>query len=146
MASDTTAPASPNKAQAEFDKYARRREAQAAGASGAFPDDGLTWAAPLGVGMVQLGGPQVGGAVRDAERAAGGLAESLGTTVRLGVDLLNAALVSGVKILGGFTGAREAHHECGCGCGCEPNCCEPDCCGCDCCGCDCCRPGVGSCC
>jgi hypothetical protein len=91
--------------------------------------------------MVHLGGPQLGGAVRDAERAAGGLAESLGTTARLGVDLLNAVLVSGVKILGGFTGAQAARHECGCESCCESECCEPDCCGCDCC-----HPGVGSCC
>lgn len=162
MASDTTAPATPdkatpdkatpdkappNKAQAEFDRYARRREAQAAGAFRHFPDDGLSWNVPLGVGMapIRLGGPEVGEAVHDVERAAGGLAESLGTTVRLGVDLLNAALFNSVKILGGFTGAYGAQQECGCDSCCD-SCCEPDCCAPDCCGCDCCHPGVGSCC
>ena len=151
MATDTTTgdtpaptptPAAPNKAQAEFDKYARRRDAQA---GGPFPGDGLSWNVPLGAGMahVNLGGPQAGQAVRDVERAAGNVADGLGTTVRLGVDLLNAALFNGVKILGGFTGAYGAQHGHGCGCDscCEPECGEPDCCGCDPC-----HPGVGSCC
>jgi hypothetical protein len=144
MATDTTTPSAPNKAQAEFDKYARRRDAQAAG-FGPFPGDGLSWNVPLGVGMApaDLDGPRLGGAVRDIEKAAGGVAESLGTTVRLGVDLLNAALFSGVKILGGFTGAYGGQYEHGCGC---ESCCEPECCEPDCCGCGCCRPGVGSCC
>ena len=140
MASDTTTPSSdaPTKAQAEFDRYARRR------AEG-FRDD-LSWNVPLGVGMahVRLGGPGTGDTVRDVERAAGSVAEGLGTTVRLGVDLLNAALANSVKILGGFTGAYGAQQ--GYGCGCEPSCCEPECCEPDCCGCECCSPGVGSCC
>ena len=137
------APAAPNKAQEEFDKYARRRDAQASGGGGPFPGDGLSWNVPLGVGMVNLGGPQANRAVRDVEHAAGSVAEGLGTTVRLGVDLLNAALFSGVKILGGFTGAYGGQHPQGCGC---DSCCEPDCCEPSCCECDCCNPGVGSCC
>jgi hypothetical protein len=167
-AKSTTA-AGPNKAQAEFDKYAQRRRAQAAAAgadasaaaigpeiaaAGFFPGEGLTWAVPLGVGMAPAfpsgptsgpGGPGPGG----ADDSAGGLTASIGTTVRLGVDLLNAALFSGVKILGGFTGAYgHGHHEdCGCGSGyvCE-SCCEPSCCEPDCCGCESCHPSVGSCC
>jgi len=157
MASDakSTTAAGPNKAQAEFDKYAQRRRAQAAGtgpeapaAAGFFPGEGLTWAVPLGVGMAPAfpSGPTSGsgpgsGGLGDS---VGGLTESIGTTVRLGVDLLNAALVSGVKILGGFSGAygHGQHEGCGCGSGyvCE-SCCEPDCCGCECC-----HSGVGSCC
>ena len=83
----------------------------------------------------------------------GGLAEGVGTTVRLGVDLLNAVLFNSVKILGGFAGAYGygRQDECGCGCSCGggcgcQSCCEPSCCQPDCCGCDCCHPGVGTCC
>ncbi len=151
-------PAAPNKAQAEFDRYARRRQAQQAAAGppggpaaapfgGPFPDGGLTWAAPFGVGMapVYVAGPPAGpGGGGD-----GSLTQGIGTTVRLGVDLLNAALVSGIKVLGGFAGGYGHGHQegggCGGGCGCE-SCCEPSCCQPDCCGCDCCHPGVGTCC
>ena len=149
-------PAAPNKAQAEFDRYSQRRQAQqaAAGPGGAagpfggpFPDGGLTWAAPFGLGMapVYVAGPPPGpGGGGD-----GSLTQGIGTTVRLGVDLLNAALVSGIKVLGGFAGGygQGQHEGCGCGggCGCE-GCCEPSCCQPDCCGCDCCHPGVGTCC
>jgi len=147
MATDTTptpeAASAPNKAQAEFDKYARRRDAEGAGGSSPFPGDGLSWNVPLGVGMAHLGGPQANRAVRDVEQAAGSVAEGLGTTVRLGVDLLNAALFNTVKILGGFTSAYGGQHRGGCGC---ESCCEPECCEPDCCGCDSCHPGVGSCC
>lgn len=165
MASDakSTTAAGPNKAQAEFDKYAQRRREQAAepgagapAAAGFFPAEGLTWAVPLGVGMAPAfpsapaagpGGPGSGAA--GLGDTVGGLTESIGTTVRLGVDLLNAALSGGVKILGGFTGAYGHGHHDGCGCGsghvCE-SCCEPSCCEPDCCACECCHPGVGSCC
>ena len=165
MASDakSTTAAGPNKAQAEFDKYAQRRREQAAtgpevAAAGSFPGGGLTWAVPLGVGMAPAfpSGPASGQGPGGAGLgdSVGGLTSSIGTTVRLGVDLLNAALFSGVKILGGFTGAYgHGHHEdCGCGSGyvcescCEPSCCEPSCCEPDCCGCGGCHSGVGSCC
>ena len=173
----STMPAGRNTAQAEFDKYTKRRRTQAAAASGAsarlasrstseagpetaanpaspFAGGGLTWAVPLGVGMapVYVGGPPPGAGGQGAGRVGGlggGLAEGIGTTVRLGVDLLNAALFNSVKILGGFTGAYGyGHHDdggCGCGCGCE-SCCEPSCCEPDCCGRECCNPGVGTCC
>jgi hypothetical protein len=169
MASDakSTTAAGPNKAQAEFDKYAQRRRAQAAatgadssaaigpeaGAAGFFPGEGLTWAVPFGVGMAPAfpsgPAPDPGGA--GLGDSVGGLTGSIGATVRLGVDLLNAALFSGVKILGGFTGAYGHGHDDGCGCGCGSgyvceSCCEPSCCEPDCCGCECCHPGVGSCC
>lgn len=166
MASDakSTTAAGPNKAQAEFDKYAQRRRAQAAetgadapAAAGFFPGEGLTWAVPLGVGMAPAfpsgpasgQGPGSGPGGGGPGDSAGGLTESIGTTVRLGVDLLNAALAGSVKILGGFSGAygHGGHKGCGCGSGyvCE-SCCEPSCCEPDCCGCESCHPGVGSCC
>ena len=157
----TTKPATPNKAQAEFEKYTRRRQAQAAStgptarvvgpevAAGTLPASGLTWAAAPGVGMpVYVGGPPPGpDSGGGSAAAAGGLTESIGTTLRIGVDLLNAALFNSAKILGGFTGSYgyDRHDDRGCGCGCE-SCCEPSCCQPDCCGCDSCNPGVGSCC
>jgi hypothetical protein len=158
----TTPPAAPNKAQAEFERYTERRaKAAAAGAAPAaagalpsspFPGEGLTWTAPLGVGMapVHMAGPHHGpGHHGGGAAAVGELAEGLGTAARLGVDLLNAALANSVKILGGFTSAYGYGHEegrgCGGGCGCD-SCCEPSCCQSDCCGCDCCHPGVGNCC
>jgi hypothetical protein len=168
-----TTAAGPNKAQAEFEKYTeRRRKEAAAGASASepasafrpevvgsspFPGGGLSWAVPLGVGMAPayLGGGQPGpggqGAGGDGGlgEAVAGLTAGIGTTARLGVDLLNAVLFNSVKILGGFTDAYGHGHQedCGCGggCGCE-SCCEPSCCAPDCCGCECCSPGVGSCC
>ena len=113
--------------------------------AGPFPGSGLTWAVPLGVGTAPVyfggpppgpGGPGPGGAAGPGG-AVGGLTEGIGTTLRLGVDLLNAALFNSAKILGGFTGTYGyGHHDdggygCGCGCEscCEPSCCQPDCCG-----------------
>jgi hypothetical protein len=127
---DTT----PNKAQAEFDKYTKRMQAQQAGpASAAAPPGGLSWAVPSSVTMLPRHGD--GGT-----SPPGSLADSIGTSLRLGVDVVNAALAGGVRLLGGFSAAY-GHEDCGCESCCEPSCCEPDCCGCECC-----DPGVGSCC
>ncbi len=78
----------------------------------------------------------------------GSLTERLGATVRLGVDLLNAALASGASALTGLTAAPGvmgwAERGCGGGCscgggyGCGYDCCEAM-------GCGCCRPGVSAC-
>jgi hypothetical protein len=77
------------------------------------------------------------------------IVQSVGNTIRLGVDALNAALASGTRLLGGVGEAvggvawsddygYESHGGCGCGCGS---------CGCSsCCGCSCCEPSVGTCC
>jgi hypothetical protein len=157
MASETISAteAGANKAQAEFETYKRRTSNAPASASASSKaqagpqaaDQALSWTAPFGVGMtpVWVGGPPPGagrGVAGEIGGAVGAVSEGVGTTVRLGVDLLNAILFNSVKILGGFTGAY-GHHEGGCGCEscCEPSCCEPDCCGCECC-----NPGVGSCC
>jgi hypothetical protein len=76
----------------------------------------------------------------------GSLTERLGATIRLGVDLLNAALASGASALGGgmapHSGGQCGGH--GSGCGCE----RSDRCGYDCCEVmadECCRPGVHGC-
>lgn len=147
MVSDATTTAPPNKAEAEFAKYAQRRAQEAAAtASNPFPDGSLSWVVPVGMTPAYPGGPPPGG----GGDGTGGLATGIGTTLRLGVDLLNAVLSNSVKVLGGFTAAYGGGHGeergCGGGCGCEsccePTCCEPSCCS----GCGCCNPGVGSCC
>lgn len=95
----TTKPATPNKAQAEFDKYTKRRRAQAATsarpsrkslpagaaagaeiAAGPFPGSGLTWAMPLGVGTapVYFGGPPPSPAGRPQEAPAASAVQRAG--------------------------------------------------------------------
>ncbi len=77
----------------------------------------------------------------------------LGTTLRLAVDLLNAGLAGGTRVLQELASSGFGPHDsCGChGCGsscggcCEP-CCRPSCCQPSCCGCDSCTPSVGTCC
>ena len=150
----TTKPAAPNKAQAEFDKYTKRRQAQATTSTGSspmppsaaaaagpqatagpFPGSGLTWAVPLGVGTapVYFGGPPPGpgapgpGGAAGLGGAVGGLTEGIGTTLRLGVDLLNAALFNSAKIYAPSAApmamATTTMGDNGRGCGCE-SCCE----------------------
>lgn len=73
----------------------------------------------------------------------GSLAERLGATVRLSVDLLNAALSRGSSMLGGAGAAMQWDaYGCGCGCGCSGNGCGYDCCEV---AADCCRPGAHGC-
>jgi hypothetical protein len=155
-----------NKAQAEFQRYMQRIHAQQPGGPPGFlMPVGLTpgsdampaWAVPPSVAMLPhapgapgflMPMPPAGGAGN------GSLAGGLGSTFRLGVDLINAALAGGVRLLNGISGTahgygqQECGHE-GCGCeACRRGCGESDCCGYDCCGgCDeCCRPSVGTCC
>lgn len=148
-----------NKAQTEFAKYAQGRDQAAAsanaGAAGGFPAGSLSWAVPIGGTLTYVAGPPASGRPSGASTSGGGraeagrLTEGVGTTLRLGVDLLNAMLSSSVKVLGGFTSAYGGGHcddgGCGCGCGCE-SCCAPSCCQPSCCECDCCHSGVGACC
>ncbi|HEY2661453.1 MAG TPA: hypothetical protein VGI79_17170 [Caulobacteraceae bacterium] len=134
---DGPAGAAPNKAQEEFAKYQRRMQAQPAGPipGGVFyANAGPSWAVPPSIAML----PPYAGA--PPPPTAGSLTEGLGASLRLGIDLINAALAGGVRILGGFADAY-GHEDCGCESCCEPTCCEPDCCDCDCC-----HPGVGNCC
>lgn len=78
----------------------------------------------------------------DRPHQMGSLTERLGATVRLGVDLLNAALASGASALGGGMTTHLGGH--GSGCDCE----RGDRRGYDCCevmASECCRPGVHGC-
>ncbi len=134
---DNPAPAAPNKAQVEFDKYRMRMQAQQAGAAPggvSYAAAGPSWAVPPSVAML----PRYVNAPPAPPQ--GSLTQGLGASLRLGIDLINAALAGGVRILGGFSEAYD-HEGCGCESCCEPTCCEPDCCECDCC-----HPGVGTCC
>lgn len=133
--SSSGAAAALNKAQAEFDKYTRRVQAQRAGMVSALGAPG--WAMPPSVTMLPRHPGGGGGAA-----APGSLTATLGDSLRLGLDVLNAGLAGGVRLLNGIAGLTGTDHE---GCGCK-SCCPPDCCEPDCCGCECCNPGVGTCC
>ncbi|MGF6970988.1 hypothetical protein OKW43_008083 [Paraburkholderia sp. WC7.3g] len=112
------------------------------------------WALPPSVAAIPApsGWPA---AAQEASGAAQTLFGALGTTLKLGIDVVNAALFSGARALEGVSGMalgyRAAEYG-GCGC-CEQNCCEYDCCqDCGCAPCCCepccssCQPGVGNCC
>ncbi len=156
------------KAQAEFERHkaeaaaaANTISASAANASsstpagpGAMPvmtGGGPAWAFPPSFAMLP---PQTGmtqPAMTQATGSAASLGGQLSTTLRLGVDLLNATLAGGLRVLDGVHGASYGYgdpyathcapHGCGCGAGCG---------GYDCCCAfgqhDCCHPSVGSCC
>lgn len=158
-------------AKAEFQAYKQRMEhaAKASQAAGAFQPG-----SPLGTHMGVGGWPAYGGqsvgyapahgapvyppaVVAQAGDTAANLAGGLGLTFRLAVDLLNASLAGGTKLLQEFTHSGLAAWSggkggCGChsSCGCAESCCEPccasSCCQPSCCECDCCTPSVGTCC
>lgn len=82
-------------------------------------------------------------------QSGGPLFNSLGSMLRLGIDLVNAGLAGGLQLMEGFYGGRGGGHHHGNGyegnsCCCEPDCCseQPSCCG----PCDTCNPSVNNCC
>jgi hypothetical protein len=147
------------KAQAEFARF----KGQQSAAAGAGP--GVGFASPLPTAAVPawslqpppppVGGPQgygpgTGPAWGPAAPCAGNTAsivDGVGTTIRLGVEVLNAALSNSLGMLNGMGDAvgwgrgTSGYDDCGC--------CEDQC-GYDCCcvmGCGgCCEPSVGTCC
>lgn len=167
-ASGTKAPAEESKAQAEFARYKDRVEGAATGAASA-----ASFASPLPRGavpawslqpsLVAPGPPGAGPGAWVSEPPSTGvpppITQGLGTTIRLGVDVLNATLSSSLRLLSGVgetVGVLAwpgTSASCGCGsCGCGScDCCGPacDCCcvlDCSCGGCGCCEPSVGTCC
>jgi hypothetical protein len=134
----------PNKAQAEFEKYMKRMQAQGGVPGFMMPGgEGMPgWAVPPSVAMFPRGGPGYFAPIAPAgEMGTGSLTASLGSTLRLGVDVLNAALAGGVRFLNGVSDAAYGEREhCDCGG------CNDDPCGSDCCDCECCHPSVGNCC
>ena len=162
-ASSDAAAQNPNKAQAEFQRYMRRMETQQPGGAPAFMmpfavspgnEGAPVWAVPPSVAMLPHGPGSPGFFAAMPHGGAlgqGSLTSSLGSTIRLGVDVVNAALAGSIRLLNGISGAAYSYGELGyghsdCGCHASCNCCADDCCGCDCCGCECCNPGVGTCC
>ena len=122
-----------------------------AGRGGPPPGMVLGWAMPPSFAHM----PPTQGGHRDhappptAPATTASLTDSLGTTVQLGFNLLNALLSSSASALAGVTAMAQGggHHggpmSHGHGCGCD------SCCGQDCCStlsCSCCRPSVNGCC
>jgi hypothetical protein len=168
-----------NKAQAEFDRYKARvgGQARAGGAAGfgrppafsiqgmpiggwpgeaPFPGapPGAPWSAPMPWPAPYATGPT------PPQLGPGTLTDRLRTTLRLGVDVVNATLAGGLRVMGGLSDIAawswsdpsrgyRSHSGSSCGygyasqsCGCHSSC------GCDCCAVlsdPCCSPGVNSC-
>jgi len=137
----TPAPAnSANQAQEAFSNY-KSRLAAGPVAMPVMPG----WAMPPSMGALPPYPPAYPYGPQGPQRShpMGSLTERLGSTIRLSIDLLNAALASGASALGGGMGPQWGGHgrDCGCGCGCE----HGDRRGCDCCevmASECCHPGV----
>ena len=151
--------AAETKAQAEFARFKERTGGAADETSGP-----VGFGTPLPRGAVpawSLGAPppypqapqspwssSTGGAATTQS-----LGDGAGQAIRLGVELVNAALARSVRMLNDLGGAYGSYgsDDCGCGCGGGCGCGCDDCCGYDCCcvmGCGCgrCEPSVGSCC
>jgi hypothetical protein len=154
-----SAPQGSARAQAEFQHYkARLAAGQGAPGAGGNP----AYAVPLG--FVPPGGAMPGWALPPSltvlpqaagmggfgpamlpagPMVAGSLAERIGSSLRLGLDVVNAVLAGSARVLDGMYGGY-GYPEAGCGCGsCCESCCCSDCCGCGGCGC---TPSVGCCC
>ena len=154
-------PAEESKAQAEFARYKERvqPEADAAGQAASFASPLPRGAMPAWSLQPSLVAAEPPGAWGRSSPGTGGspsIVSGVGTTIRLGVDVLNAALsnsllaLSGVGEAVGAVAWPGASASCGCDTCCE--CCGPsayDCCcvmGCSCGTCGCCEPSVGTCC
>jgi hypothetical protein len=157
----TPDPAEPNQAQTEFHSYKDRLQQPGAGApSQAASGSGASFASPLPTAAVPAwslrpgppapyGPPGASGpGSYGAPAASGGggygaIMDGMGTTIRLGVEVLNAALSGGLQMINSYGGGWGSEP-------CECAECNP-CGGYDCCsvmgsGCGCCEPSVGSCC
>ena len=145
---DQPAAAPLSKAAAEFHRFKAARAAAASDAAsppapgpadvptmGALPP----WAVPPSFALPQPG------VVQPAPLAVGPLGQRLGSTLRLGIDVINMALAGSLRLLGGMGYGGygcEPGYGGGChgGCGCMTDCCcvfEQD---------GCCTPSVGNCC
>jgi hypothetical protein len=133
-------------AKAALDEFRRR----AASRAGVFGHPGITlgpvpsFSSPFGHGAPPFlfpGQPAMGADPAQATAVGTSVFQSLGTLLRLSVDVLNSGLQG---FLAG-AGNRSSGGSCGCGCGCEESCCAayaaPQGCGCGC-GCN---PSVRNC-
>ncbi|MBY0332008.1 MAG: hypothetical protein K2X49_15200 [Acetobacteraceae bacterium] len=151
----TTPPADqPNKAQAEFERYKARLGGMQAAmiVPWGMPPGGVPgWPSP------QPGAPMQAAAPGPAAPGARSIGDQLSETVRLGIDLVNAVLGGGARVVAGGAGLAGAWpamvqapswgggswghgHGCGCQSCCPPTCACPSCCD------PCCSPGVRNCC
>jgi hypothetical protein len=97
-----------NRAQAEFERFKARTGATSAPfvaplgftASGPVP----AWAFPPSLAALPPTAGGAGGGFPVTGIAAGSLGERLNTTLVLGLDLLNAGLAGGIRLLGGLSG------------------------------------------
>jgi hypothetical protein len=142
------------KAQAEFQRYKSRLAAEqaTAGAGGnplyavpvGFGGGMPAWGIPPSLTMLPHP-PGVSGfgpaMIAPSAMAAGSLADRIGSSLRLGLDVVNAVLAGSARILDGMYGRYE-YDEMRCGYGSCCSCCESCCNEC----CSCCSPSVGRCC
>lgn len=157
-----------SKAAAEFQRFKAARAAAAAAEGSAAPSppssgaSGLPppmtgmppWAMPPTFSLPQ---PPQGwaammpqpGVVQPAPVAVGPLGDRLGSTLRLGIDVINMALAGSLRLLGGI-GYGQHEHGYGGHCSCGGHAGAGHCGGYDCCRVfehdDCCTPSVGNCC
>lgn len=153
----------PNQAQAEFERYKARLGGMQAAmiVPWGMPPGGVPgWPLPPPAGGPMHGPPGVPGTMPGAgPPGARSLADQLSETVRRGIDLVNAVLGNGARMVagganlagawpgltqpqgwGGGCGAWGHSHGCGCPSCCPPACSCPSCCD------PCCTPGVRNCC
>jgi len=141
-----------SQAQDEFAQYKLRMEQAGASAGAPFASPLSASAVPAWSLQRPAAGPGPDGhgpapSGTSAARAGGSIVDGVGTTIRLGVEALNAALSSGLQMLNGVGDAVGWGQE---SCDCEE--CNPggpvayDCCSVMGCGGGCCEPSVGSCC
>jgi hypothetical protein len=156
-----------NKAKLEFEAYKKRLEGAGDAATGTSFGQRIApvphmavpaWPWPMGPGGYGPGASSWGPhpSVSPANDSSDSLADRLSVTVKLGMDLLNAGLAGGSRLLQGLSamGAQYGYayggyhgHGCSCQscCGEDYGCCQVDCC--HLCGAsDDCTPSVGSCC
>lgn len=165
----TVSKASVSKASAKFQLFKEARKAAAAASEGGTPTSSSRpsgagssspmtalppWAMPHSFSLPQ---PPQGwgcmlpqhGVVQPTPLAAGSLGDRLGSTLRLGIDVINMALAGSLRLLGGM-GYGGQEHGCGGHYGYDGHSCAKHCGSYDCC-CvfehdDCCTPSVGNCC
>lgn len=139
-----------NPAEAEFARYKARMSGAAPMMMPVMMPPGAMpgWAMPPSLAEFA---PMPYPAAPAPAQTAASLGAGLGTTVQLGIQLVNALLASTANALGGAAAmlpqGHEYHHHghCGCGGDCGGHCgCGVDCC--DVFGCGCCHPGVSGCC
>jgi hypothetical protein len=156
-----------SKAAAEFERFKAARAAAEGATTGTTPSSTSTgatglpppmtglppWAMPPSFSLPQP--PQGWGAmlpqpgiVQPAPVAVGSIGDRLGSTLRLGIDVINMALAGSLRLLGGYSG--HAQHGYGGQCGCGGHSGAGHCGGHDCCHVfehdACCTPSVGNCC